>query len=346
MSRKNTIDFWRIIFTYMILIFHFETSFPYMKKMGLEPGWYIAVEFFFIVSGYLLYQKACGREGQMSPWRYTLHRYRQIYPRYLAAFFLTFAVILWIEQPGFDKGALKLLDSYWEILGLQGIGLDRGWDYINPVTWYISILFIAGFLLWFFLTRYREVFLTLIAPVTVMVCYSYLYREIGSLNAVMEVEGVFINAALMRGLADMCLGIFAARLNEKIRTKYSGKITAAWLQLLAGVGFVVVMILAAYQGHSTVDFLLALLLSLSVSLAFLPVENRFFTGSVVRKWSKITLNMYLLHEIFRTWLFPEWFSGKYSLGEKMLLMLLYLICVTLAAVLFELLFFGRKRKNA
>ena len=62
MSRNNAIDFWRIIFTYMIVVFHFDTTFPYVNRLGLTPGWYIAVEFFFIVISAVQKSAGVGRE--------------------------------------------------------------------------------------------------------------------------------------------------------------------------------------------------------------------------------------------------------------------------------------------
>ena len=349
MSRNNTIDFWRIIFTYMIVIFHFDTSFPFVGKMGLTPGWYIAVEFFFIVSGYLLYHKVCGDREETSPWGYTMHRYRQIYPKYLISLLLTFAVSAAIRGLSAAESVDLLLDSYWELLGLQGIGLSRGWDYINPVNWYISVLFISGFILWYFLKRHKKAFIHLIAPVFVMIAYSNLYRISGTKNAAVDIEGFYVNYALMKGIADMCMGVFAAKINERIREKQKNQ-TGGWrrgttLQAAAAAGFVFVMILAAVRGNSKLDCLMALVLTLSVALAFLPAPGSFFGCRLIRGWSRITLNIYLLHEVFRTWIFPRLFPGKYALHQTMLIMALYILCVTGAAVLFEYLLKYRKKRN-
>ena len=107
------------------------------------------------------------------------------------------------------------------------------------------------------------------------------------------------------------------------------------------------MVLAALRGNSNLDCLMALVLAVSVAIAFLPTENRLLTSPLVRRWSKITLNIYLLHEVFRTWIFPQLFPGKYTVPETMGIMVLYMVCVTAAAVLFEYLFrlAGRRRRR-
>ena len=112
---------------------------------------------------------------------------------------ITFIAIVIARKLSPVESVDLLLDSYWELLGLQGIGLGRGWDYINPVSWYISVLFIAGFILWFFLQRYPRAFLNFIGPVFVMIAYSNLYRISGTKNAAVDIEGVFTNYALMKG---------------------------------------------------------------------------------------------------------------------------------------------------
>lgn len=345
MERNNTIDVWRIVFTYMIVFFHFDTTFPYTARLNLTAGWYIAVEFFFIVSGYLLYQKAVAADKAVSPWEYTLHRYRQIYPRYLISLLILFGVIVWARRLNFTDSVDLLLDSYWELLGLQGIGLDRGWNYLNPVGWYISVMFISGFILWFFLQKHREIFLNLIAPVFVMIAFSNLYRISGTKNAAVDIEGFYINYALLKGMGNMCLGIFAARLNQRMAGKYPEEKQRTRLQILGAAGFAAVILLSSFRGNSTLDCLMSLILMVSVCLSFLPVSHRGINGAFVRKWSKITLNIYLLHEIFRTWIFPMLFPGKHSLPETLLLMGLYAAVVTAAAVGFEVLFGFIKRKK-
>ncbi len=90
-AKNNSIIIWRILFTYLILIFHFDNKYCISTHFNLAIGWYIAVEFFFIVSGYLLYSgldklSVKCRNG----WDYFVHRFGKIYPYYLCAFLFSF----------------------------------------------------------------------------------------------------------------------------------------------------------------------------------------------------------------------------------------------------------------
>ena len=73
----------------MIMIYHFDTHF-FVRSIVCEGGvfgWYIAVDFFFMVSGFLLYQKAEKDGNTLNAFGYTLGRVKKIYPAYLLAFF-------------------------------------------------------------------------------------------------------------------------------------------------------------------------------------------------------------------------------------------------------------------
>lgn len=139
MKEKNAIYFWKIIFTYAICILHFNNIIEIRPLMG----WYIAVEFFFMVSGYLLFSSV--EQGRhQSAFGYTMKRIKKIYPYYLGAFVCTFWGYCCFNNLHGKEIVSKLLDSIWEIFLLQGCGLGRGWDYINCTLWYISVLLIVG----------------------------------------------------------------------------------------------------------------------------------------------------------------------------------------------------------
>lgn len=68
----NMIEFWRVIFTLMIAVYHFNNTYSISwGKWNLTPGWYIGVEFFFIVSGYLLASRS--RVSNETVNKYILH---------------------------------------------------------------------------------------------------------------------------------------------------------------------------------------------------------------------------------------------------------------------------------
>lgn len=328
----NAIYFWKIIFTYMIVIFHFYPFLWMLNGKGCVVGWYIAVEFFFMVSGYLLYDNIDRYKTQLgNAWSYTLHRYKAIWGKYIISFMCIF-IIICIEQSYKVRSiAGALIDAFPEMILLQGVGLNRGWNYINPTLWYLSVLIIGGYIIYWFLIYKEELFVKIIAPIVVVVGYSYLYRMVGSMDAVIDTVNFYENQALIRGICDMCMGIFAVKLNRWMRKE----ITSMTLLRLVGVTlFVAIILMSMISGNSTNDFTYVLLLVPAVAIGFIPYKQTKWSPFISR-WSSITLNIYLVHDLFRAHLMPMFFynvaQGKFYMPE----FVIYITLVTMAAIILE-----------
>lgn len=335
-AKNNSITVWRIIFTYLIMIFHFDNKYCISTNFDVEIGWYIGVEFFFIVSGYLLYTGMDKLSLKChSGWDYFVHRYKKIYPYYLGAFIFSFVFYFATKENTGIMDMVKFLSNdFFEVFALHGIGLDDGWSYINNTSWFISIMLISGLIIYHCLLKWKNNFCNFAAPLIIIVSFSYLYRNMHSIGAVVQISGLYNNQALMRGLAGMCLGIFAAKLNEYIRANCK---RTEWIRLLGVGGFLFVILCSLKFGNSTTDFLYALILTVSVGIAFLPSENKIFNHKLIHSWSGITMSMYFVHDAFRTTIFPAYLGIPESLGMKFAYLLLYLVVVTLSAIVFEIL---------
>ncbi|MCR5097715.1 MAG: acyltransferase family protein [Lachnospiraceae bacterium] len=331
MKKENSIVIWRIVFTYMIVAFHFDTTFPWMNDAGFVSGWYLAVEFFFLVSGYLIFAKfEESRERYGYTLRFMLHRYAQIWPKYILSFILTFCAIMLLGKNKLP--AIPLLwDSKFEIALLQGIGLDRGWDYINPTLWYLSVMMIASFLIFFMLKYMRRFFVGYLAPAMIILFLFVIYVKRGALDVAVMDPGEVVNFPLFRGIAEMCLGMYACMLTDWFINHGSELL---W-KCIGSACMLVAILLATYLGHSGFDYLILILLFVGVSAGFLPSDEM---DPVIARWSDMTLDIYLLHELFRMHIFPHFFSRDVGLGRKLLYMLLYMIAVSMAAMLMNLIF--------
>lgn len=335
-TKNNSITVWRIVFTYMILFYHFDNKYIISQNFPGNIGWYIAVEFFFIVSGYLLYAKLDSMMQKMhSGWDYFVYRYKKIYPYYLGAFLFSLITYYAAKETATLGDVIKLLSyDFFEVFALHGIGLDAGWSHINNTSWFISIMFISGFIIFHCLVKWKDNFCNFVAPLIIMISFSYLYRNMQGIGAVVEISGFYNHQALMRGLADMCLGIFAARLNGYIRTNCR---KTGLIRLIGQLGFLFVIAASLVFGLSTRDFLYAMILTVSVGIGFLPSESKLFRHKFIHYWSGITLSIYLLHDGFRTSVFPMLIGYPESVTMKMVYALIYMVVVTISAVIFDVL---------
>ena len=333
MKKDNSIILWRIIFAYMIMIYHFDNKYIISYHFDLMPGWYIGVEFFFIVSGYLLYAKFdVLSEKYHSGLAYLGYRYKKIYPYYLASFILCF-IFFFLTRDGTSLlEIIRILSNdFFEVFALQGIGLNDGWSYINNTGWFISILLICDFVIFHCLLKWKYTFENFAAPLIVIICFSFLYSNMQGIGAAVQTTGFYENWGLMRGMADMCLGIFAARLNQAFSRVKSPKA----LKAAGTLGFLFVIICSLKYGNSTTDFLYTMILTVSVATGFLPSKSRIYEKKWIYSWSGLTMCMYLVHDVFRTSIFPAYLGIPEKLSLKFVYLLLYMAVVTVFAFIFK-----------
>lgn len=347
------IHFWNVIFTLMILFFHFDINFNIWKFLGLSGqfGWYISIDFFFLVSGVYIYQKATSPDSLSAP-KFLYECVQKIWPPYIISFILTFAANVFFRNDvdGFISTYEYLIDNFLEIFILHGIGLGRGSDYVNPTTWIISIFLICSLFIYYLLTKHQKTFENIIAPISIIICYSWLYRSKGCLDVtITSVEGFYCNSALMRGFADICLGVYAAKLSTFIQYRINnnllayGKKSVLAVKLSGVFAFFYVIIASIQYGCSRSDFVYILFLAYGVAMSFIPCETFGIckageytnTAKILLYFSRLSLYQYLLHQMYRDWIFPITFPSRseFTLGIRIIILLIYLIIVTLSAML-------------
>lgn len=331
-QKNNSIVVWRIVLTYLMAGIHFDDQYRIAASFGFPNGTYICVDFFFMISGYLLY------EGFLrNPTRYAsgLHylwaRIKRLLPYYWGSYAL---LILWfIGTRGLRETLYILSNQYFELFALQCAGLNDGWKYMNNSTWYISVMLLGGFIIYHCLVKWKDNFVNFAAPLIIIIFYSYIYRYNGGIHVVMETEGFYLNLGLMRGMAAMCLGIFACRLNHAVRRSVNKQ---GILKALGGLGFIFVISVSMVWGYSTRDYLYLMIGALCVAFCFLPSERRIYTNKVVKRWADITVCIYLTHMPFATEIFPRCFAvTEPSLIIRIVYLLFYFVVVTLFAILFK-----------
>ena len=336
----------------MIMVYHFDTHF-FVRSIACKGGvfgWYIAVDFFFIVSGFLLFKKTEKSKGTLSAVGYTIERIKKIYPPYILAFIVTFIVIMIVSDTALAYWKLDgVINTFLEVSMLQGIFICKG-PYVNYTAWYISVLIIVGFFIYLVLSKNKKVFLFILAPVSILFGYFYLYKIYGSLDVTIATDGwTLLTPAMIRGLAGMSLGVYAALLSEKLQVYLNDK--KAFVRLLIkalGISLLTFVPIASLRyGETSIDFLYVIFLFLGVTIAFVPFKNEPRLGfkKFIVYVSGLSLNMYLIHNVFREWIFTSIFPKTELLSDKdkIFIMILYFASVIVASVCMDLLLKGIKK---
>ena len=205
-QRIYSIDVLKLVFAYIIAFFHFGTT--------IAPGPTVAVQVFFIISGFFLGKKFYARSfadggKTYGPWDYTLDHVSSVYPHYLfslGAFFLytlarSLLHLAW--APSWEKLSAIALDFYNQIpdiLLLQSA--YRFHESLNYPLWQLSALVIAGFFVYGLLCHNERFSRTLLFPAAILMIQSLLYSGVD----LWENYGFFY-LPLLRAFSPLCIGV-------------------------------------------------------------------------------------------------------------------------------------------
>jgi peptidoglycan/LPS O-acetylase OafA/YrhL len=195
-QRNYTIEFFRIMFAINFLAVHVYMVYA-SAYTGLGMVHIYALDNilpFMIFAGYFLMHgfkranKAAAAAG-VSPGRqatdYLKTRIMGLLPAFLAAQLAGFALININQKTPLIKWPVALLNHICELAGLQitGMGMGNGFvglwgeaprsvQMLNSPMWFISGIFICGYLTYYLLAKCENFFLSLIAPFFTIIFYA------------------------------------------------------------------------------------------------------------------------------------------------------------------------------
>lgn len=278
---KNSLDFWRIIFTYLIVALHY----------GYSIGWKLGVEFFFILSGMLLAAECTVKKTGFR--QYVWKRIRRLYPHYIFSF-IVFVLIL--DNGGGIMGLLQVLrKSLLEICMLQIIGIG---DYASNhgAVWYVSSLFISSVFLYGcmkFLSYKVHLFIFL-----VFIALGYFSQFLFGSMCITTWEsplGFCLLPGLIRGLSEMSLGILCFYIGRMLDERGMWRKKREFLigMEILSMSFIVLYTYKHLDNH----VLILALFCIAVTTGYF-CEHGLLSHALIKKFSLFTYPVYLNHPIW------------------------------------------------
>ena len=316
MTNNNMMYFWRVAFTYMIAFHHLFSIY------GKGVGWYIGVDFFAIVSGYLL----CNHIDK-NPTEHVLSYCKKRFFYFIPIVFFS-AIFRLVVETYYNSSSLndiiiKIIRAIPEFLLINAYGLS---PYLNHVDWYIQVSVIPSILLFYMYKQHKEFIISCFAPITCWLIYSLLFTRFhyaeGYIANGKSVEGI-VNWPLLRVFAGFCLGVFLYHISNFYHLKINKK-----FQFVPILVFILVFILSYFYGKSNFDFMYILLLSIGIVFSFSTHANIFFYNKYTIYLSNLSIFIYLNHIPFRI-IIRKYFEEFSFIG-----ILVYIISVTLFSLFF------------
>lgn len=296
-DRRNcTIDLMKFIFS-IVIVMHHALQF----KENIFVCGYLAVEFYFIVSGYLLMKKIetnnCNKENIFVENLMVIKKkYLSIFPYFILAVIAGNIFYNIRINMAFNMILRNIFYSFSDLLLLQMFGFTG--FFATGVSWYLSTLIIITFILYPILYKFRKMYVCYIAPIIIMFIYGYIVRNDMTIGNPVQIYG-FLYKGLFRGLAGMSLGCISYYLSNVIRkNNLLGGGRKCFLAIVEIFGYVIsIVFMMIYNNLNDSDFIIILLLFISITISFSKqsITYNFLNYKICNFLGVFSLSIFLNH---------------------------------------------------
>lgn len=313
--RVKSVEIWRLAFAISIVLCHamylpWDTDTAGNMKFHVNS---LGVEFFFILSGFLMAKSACGGGASLSlgseTTAFLLKKLKPIYPAFLFA--ACFELVIRFTLRMVDISDWKnIVYNVWDLLFLRVFGLGGTTDLLVGASWYLFALFPAMWLLFPLLRKYTNVFLHIIAPLLALCLFGWFERRYGNINYALHLNEWNVCLGLLRAIAEVSIGCVAYVLCETMKAKYKNNRPSVLLTILEVACLAAIFPFAIFGTRSRTDFLCILLICVGIIAAF---SEKSYTNILLAKipdrWianlSSYSVALYLNHYVwlrtFQSW---------------------------------------------
>lgn len=314
-KRNGAIDFWKFVFALIIVQFH-SSNFDVTKSCPFIGG-AIAVEFYFIVSGFLMAESICKKnENEIVVGRdsknFIFHKIRGLCPEIFIAWGIGYVVQhLALNHVTITMLIKDLISGIWDLFFLRESGLV-GFR-ANPAAWYISAMILAMMILVPLFLKNRDVFLNVVAPILAVAILGYLSKTVGDLRGPTEWMGICYRG-LPRAIGELCLGCLCWSCCQKIKQKSYTKLARVLFTVSEFSCYLGVIVWSYGHKGSQMDFVMLLLFAVGVTLTF-SGQNLIagsFNNPFIYFLGKISFSIYLAHNYWSHFLIRMYPKQSYA----------------------------------
>ena len=269
-KRNQTIDFFRFAFAVIIMFHHSRYLLGDENCMFL--GGSLGVEFYFLVSGYLLMASVMKQKHQGGPvsisketFAFLKHKLKFLYPEVAVAWGIAFGFTCVACQYGIKDVAKRFLNCCLEPFLLFSFGLiDKS---VNGVTWYLSSMLLAMAILYPLLRKYPTAMKYLIMPLSALFLLGWMCLADGHPRNPTKWIGWTYKGNL-RAMAELELGALSFFAAQRIRRIPFNRVAKLLLTVVEVGCYIINVLYMFYETPSRRDIFFIALLCLGICLSF------------------------------------------------------------------------------
>lgn len=343
-EHNGIISFWKFMFSIMIIAFHTGILYP-NSSIRFSSG-RMGVEFFFLVSGYLLclksinYKKIKNEDIGYESVIFIKNKIKRFSP------YIMFLLIIAIPACFFIFN-YRIPDFTISLYNILLLPVENGIHYdIFAILWYISVLLVCQFLMFPLIIKYRKNYIYYFAPIIVFALSSYLLIKYGSLGDPW-IKDVFSYKGVVRGLMLMNAGVIIYSLSEKIKTIKLTDFSKFFLTIIEIIGYLSIFVIVNNRNADTRYAMLSIIIMticISISFSTQSMLYSFSNNKLFYFLEKISLPFYI-----NQWLLLyilKYVQTIFNLNAPYYIELVIMIIVSFIVAIIELKIFDVfKKKN-
>lgn len=264
-NRFGKISLYKFLFSIMIIVFHVGNVLDYNKfKFNFGSG-SIAVDFFFVVSGFFFCRKYVNYKVKNSvgedSFNYFINRTNR---------FIKYIIILLIIAIPFSIFCLKfnftsLINAFYKLLYIPHH--TKCGSEIFGITWYIVAMILAESMLFPFLIKYKKEFVYIISPIIIILLGSYLLIRYGHFATPWKM-GTILYKGILRSIFEINIGMYLYLISEKISNVKFTKLSKILLLLFEIAGYLSIFVLVNLNNaHRRFDVLMLIIISICILIS-------------------------------------------------------------------------------
>lgn len=289
-NRNVAIDALRFVFICILCPVHCPAVNPF-------PNGYIAVEFFFVLAGFFIYQSYRKHAG-MGTLDFTLRKMR----RFFWPLVLSIGALMLLDRKRYiipqeltpDGIVSQYLMRIPELLFCQGLEIVRPDGYVNVTLWFISILLCGGAVIYSLLRNVGHKAVALVIPILVLLGITYL-ASFGNTGLIWrpQLAGSPLECNLVRGIVEMGIGVMLAYVMEQKSVQIDKHQKAS--DALGVIGLLgMVLIALSHNNYDTLSlFLVPMVIMACVSHQSL--FSKVFKGKAWAWLGGLSMHIYFIH---------------------------------------------------
>ncbi len=258
-------------------------------------GGYLAVEFFFMLTGYFCVEKAVRNPeaGARDALRWTWEKYKRFAIYAIPFTLMSYPAWMLAFTSGYTEAVNVGKYGLFDILLLYSSGLREN-EFLNSL-WYLSTVLVLSPAFYMAVQKKKEAFLYTISPVLTLLIYGWL--SMTSRRIAGGWTGI-ITGELLRGWAGMSLGALVWCAAHKLRTVNFSKTGTRLLTAIELVFLALALTIMYFEGGNRTDFICIGLLAVFVSIVMSEKASIHTLFSLVfSRCAEFTLALYVGHII-------------------------------------------------